>query len=130
MSSMKILIIITLLSLNACTTANISLPEQSVAHVVLVWMKSPGNAEHRQKIMEASRQLGLIDGVGTLNYGEPLPSDRDVVDDSFDVALYFEFTSQDAMNSYTTDPLHVQILREQIAPLTDHYIAYDFKIEP
>jgi hypothetical protein len=130
MSPMKILMLVALISLNACTTAYNSLPETSVAHVVLVWMTNPGNAEHRQKIMEASRQLGLIEGVGVLNYGESLPSDRKVVDDSFDVALYFEFTSEDAMNAYTADPLHVKILREQIAPLTDHYIVYDFNIEP
>lgn len=112
-------------------TVNILINEDEptpLAHVVLVWLKEPGNAAHRQQIIEASQQLTDIDGVLSVATGQSVPSQRDVVDDSFDVGLYVELESADALASYATDPLHVSILKNDIAPVTERYIVYDFEI--
>jgi hypothetical protein len=101
----------------------------AIAHVVLIWLKQPGNTQHQRQIIEASKQLEAIDGVLLVRSGLPVASERSVVDDSFDVALYFELASRQALVSYAQDPVHVKILQKVIAPFTDHYIVYDFEIE-
>ncbi len=101
--------------------------DTTVVHVVLVWLKEPGNPEHRQRIIEISREFETIPGVIDISVGEVVPSDRPIVDDSFDVGLYLTFSSIDAMNTYLADDRHQQALREVFRPLSERYIVYDFK---
>ncbi len=98
-----------------------------VVHVVMVWLKEPGNPEHRQRIIDATRKFETIPGVIDVSVGEVVPSDRPVVDDSFDVGLYLTFSSVEAMNIYLADERHQQALREIFRPLTERYIVYDFE---
>ncbi len=119
------------------TAAVVSLPvlaaepghDTAVVHVVLVWLKEPGNLEHRQRIIEISREFETIPGVIDVSVGEVVPSDRSIVDDSFDVGLYLTFSSVDAMNTYLADDRHQQALREVFRPLSERYIVYDFEDE-
>ena len=101
--------------------------DTTVVHVVLVWLKEPGNPEHRQRIIEISREFETIPGVIEVSVGEVVPSDRSIVDDSFDVGLYLTFSSVEAMNTYLADDRHQQALREIFRPLSERYIVYDFQ---
>ncbi len=101
--------------------------ESGVVHVVLVWLNEPGNAGHRQQIIEGSRKLREIPGVLTLHVGEVIPSDRDVVDASYDVALSLVFASQADLDAYLIHPLHKQTVRDVFAPIMDHYRVFDFR---
>ena len=101
--------------------------DSTVVHVVLVWLKEPGNLEHRQRIIEISREFETIPGVIDISVGEVVTSDRPIVDDSFDVGLYLTFSSVDAMNIYLADDRHQQALREVFQPLSERYIVYDFQ---
>ena len=117
------------------TAAVVSLPalaaepghDTTVVHVVLVWLKEPGNLEHRQRIIEISREFETIPGVIDVSVGEVVPSDRSIVDDSFDVGLYLTFSSVEAMNTYLADDRHQKALREIFRPLSERYIVYDFQ---
>lgn len=110
-------------------SVNMSVEQDPLAHVVLVWLKEPGNVAHRSQIVNASKRLEAIDGVIRVDAGQSIPSDRAVVDDSFDVGLYIELESPQALQAYATDPLHLEILKNDIAPLTERYIVYDFTIK-
>ncbi len=103
--------------------------ETRLAHVVLVWLKEPGNSAHRTQLVRASERLEEIDGVIRVKTGQSIPSDRAVVDDSFDVGIYIELESVEALKAYATDPAHLAILRNDIAPVTERYIVYDFEID-
>ena len=102
-------------------------PEELVVHVVLVWLKDAGNVEHRRQIIDATRKLADIPGVIDVHVGEPVPSDRQVVDDSFDVGLYLTFANADDMQAYLVDARHQAAVREIFGPLSERYIAYDFE---
>ena len=101
--------------------------DTTVVHVVLLWLKEPGNPEHRQRIVDATRGFETIPGVIDVRVGEVVTSDRPIVDDSFDVGLYLTFSSIDAMNTYLADDRHQQALREVFRPLSERYIVYDFE---
>lgn len=97
----------------------------SVLHVVFVWLKDPGNAAHRAQVIEASRSFADIDGVLEVRAGEPVASDRSIVDDSFDVGIYLRFATIDDMRAYLSDERHESALRDVLQPVTERYLVYD-----
>lgn len=100
-----------------------------IVHVVLVWLKEPGNPDHRARITEATRRFSEIPGVDEVRVGEPLPSERPTVDDSFDVGLYMTFRSEDALKNYLAHPEHKAAQRVILQPLVRKAVVYDFADE-
>ena len=99
---------------------------EPVAHVVLLWLEQPGNSEQRQQLISASQRLRDIPGVERLVIGEALASERAIVDDSFDVGLYFYFPDADTMRRYLVHPVHVEVVRNHIKPLVREIRVHDF----
>ena len=58
--------------------------------------------------------------------GECLPSDRAVVDSSYDVALVISFTNERALKAYTADPAHEKLVEEVVKPNVEKYVVFDF----
>ena len=112
--------------LSSCATIAPPAPKGSVDHVVMFWQKKPGNLQDRQKITDAMDRLRVIEGITFLDYGTAVPSDRPVVDDSFDVALLVRFKNVDALHDYESDPRHTKEVKEVLLPLTKKIQVYDF----
>ena len=102
-------------------------PDSRIVHVVLVWLKDPGNAEHRTRIIEATRSFSVIPGVEEIRVGGPVPSERATVDDSFDVGLYMVFSSKAALDAYAVHPLHQEAQQSVLRPLVAKVLVYDFR---
>ena len=100
-----------------------------VEHVVMVWLKHPGNAQERAKLIEASRQLREIPGVISVSGGTPIPSKRPIVDASFDVGLVIRFENAAAMNAYLTHPIHVKLTNEVLKPASRKVVVHDFTVQ-
>ena len=101
--------------------------EPRIVHVVLVWLKEPGNAEHRTQVIEATRSFSSIQGVEEIRVGEPLPSRRPTVDDSFDIGLYIVFSSEEALERYLAHPEHKAAQQSVLRPLVEKVVVYDFR---
>lgn len=97
-----------------------------VVHVVLIWLKEPGNQQHRNTIMEATRGFSKLPGVEQVRVGPPIPSERTSVDDSFDVGLYMIFGSTSDLDSYLQHPAHKEAQRTILGPLVERVLVYDF----
>ena len=119
------LVLLFALILPACSAA-LKSPDQTLEHVVVVWLKDPGNATHRQTIIDESEVLRTIPGVLSLKSGTVIPSERAIVDSSFDVALIVSFTDAAALQAYLVHPLHVQLVNETLKPLVAKIRVYDF----
>lgn len=107
-----------------------SMPDRSdgkVKHIVLVWLKDPGNVQDRRRLIETSHSFRKIPGVLDVSAGTPLESERPVVDDSFDVAVIITFQSTEAMQNYETHPIHIKAVEEVLRPVTDRMVVYDFE---
>jgi hypothetical protein len=100
---------------------------QTIEHIVIIWLKQPGNTDAQNTIIKASQALKTIPGVMAIKSGKAVPSQRTVVDSSFDVALIISFADQAALDAYLTHPLHLQLLEETIKPLVDRFRVYDLK---
>jgi hypothetical protein len=99
-----------------------------VAHVVLVWLKKPGDPAGRDAIVRSSKSLWSIPGVVSVRAGPAIPSDREVVDSTYDVGLVVLFSDEAAMRAYGSHPVHQRMVEEVIKPHVERYRVYDFKI--
>jgi hypothetical protein len=100
--------------------------DSRIVHVVLVWLSEPGNAEHRARVIAATREFSTFPGVEEIRVGEPVPSQRSTVDDSFDIGLYIVFSSKEALETYLAHPEHKAAQRSVLRPLVKKAIIYDF----
>lgn len=124
MSYISVLILTIILS--ACASnSNIKPIENSVIHVVLIWLQDAGNQEHMQKVAKITEQLKTIPEVKELRVGSSIPSNRKIVDDSFDLGIYMEFESKEDMEIYLQHPKHQEVTRKIIKPLTRKIVVYD-----
>ncbi len=113
------------LVLASCATTAPPAGSGTVDHIVLIWLKRPGNATDRQAILNASEDLRVIPGIQFLDAGTALASDRPVVDDSFDIGLTMRFDSAKSLQAYEKHPLHVEKVTQVLKPLSEKIHVYD-----
>ena len=101
-------------------------PADGVEHVVLCWLNEPGNAAHRDQVIRTTRELLMIPELRRLVVGQPLASERAIVDDSFDVGIVMNFEDAPALQRYLEHPEHVRRVREILQPLCQRVLVYDF----
>ena len=99
--------------------------EGRVQHVVVCWLKRPGNAEDRQRLMAAADGLRSLPGLKSISGGSVLPSARPMVESGYDVLFVMTFENEEALRAYEAHPLHQQAVRDVLQPLTSRVIVYD-----
>ena len=97
-----------------------------LTHVVLCWLKDSGNQDHRNQIIEITESFKKIPGVLDAGAGNPIMSDRDIVDDSFDVGIIIEVRNVDELKNYLDHPIHQKAKKDVLLPLVDRVLVYDF----
>jgi hypothetical protein len=115
-----------LLLLLFCNTATAEFTDRGVVHTVYLWLKDPGNQQHRERLLTATDRLRTIPGVEEIRFGEVIESSRDIVDDSFDVGIYFYFSDIASMNRYLVHPLHRKVVEQAIKPVVERIVVHDF----
>jgi len=98
----------------------------AVTHIVVCWLKTPGDSAARDKIIESSGALRDIPGVLSVSAGRMLPSTRPVVDSTYDVALVLVFRDEAALQAYDAHPIHQAMVRDVVRPLVSRFVVYDF----
>lgn len=109
-----------------CLSVKDAAIEKRVNHIVLCWLKEPGNIGQSKKIIEASRSFTDIPGVLEIRTGRAIKSDRDVVDDSFDVGICITLRTPEDLERYTTHPIHTAAIKNVLLPFVDRIVVYDF----
>ena len=85
----------------------------SFYHSVYFWLREGGEAEDAAKLADGCRTyLPGIPGIVTLNVGVPAGTARDVVDNSYGVALLIEFENKAAYDVYENHPDHLRFIAE------------------
>ena len=128
-----ILAAVTALVLSSCTTCPFgckTTPKGKVEHVVLVWLKRPGNAADRATLIATAKKFQAeIKQIQHLSVGPAVPSDRPIVDDSFDIGLVMRFASKADLDAYEKHPVHVKAVKEVLAPIAKKLLVYDIGCE-
>lgn len=121
------------LALSSCTSCPFgckTTPKGKVEHVVLVWLKHPGNAADRATVIATAKKFQAeIKEIQHLSVGPAVPSDRPVVDDSFDIGLVMRFASKADLDAYEKHPVHVNAVKQTLMPLAKKLQVYDIACE-
>ena len=116
--------------LSGCASAPKAAKTGKLYHVGLVWLKEPGNVEHRQKIIAAAHSFAReIPEVQFLSVGQTLPKKSSWADASFDICFVMRLEDKAAMDRYAKNPVHQQAAQEVFLPLSQKIVFYDFTSE-
>ena len=126
---MKFLWFLAILAFSSCVSINLgSRGEHKVLHhVVLCWLKESGNVESRERIVEVTKSFRKIPGVLEARAGQVVPSDRAIVDDSFDVGILVVVADAKGLTEYLEHPIHQKAKQEVLVPLVSKILVYDFQ---
>ena len=123
---MKGLLLLTLLAFSGCAGLG-TRHDGALQHLVLIWLKDAGNAEQRARIIEASKSFRDIPGVLDVQAGKAVASERDIVDDSFDVGILVVVPDDRRLREYLAHPIHQRVKNDVLLPLVEKILVYDFK---
>jgi len=97
------------------------------SHVVIFWTRPEKSSAVEELLAGAEKYLRPIPGVLSFHIGEMVPSDRDVVDQSYQVALNLIFPDKDAQDHYQVHPLHIEFVEKAFKPNCERVVVYDFE---
>jgi hypothetical protein len=116
--------------LTGCGTVSKPATAGKFYHVGLVWLKEPGNADHRQKVIAAAHSFAReIPEVEFLSVGQTLPKRSELIDASFDICFVMRLADQAALDRYGKHPVHQKAAQEVFLPLSQKILFYDFTSE-
>lgn len=99
-----------------------------IAHVVFIWVKPEVVAEASRKIIEGAKdELAALPMVRNLVAGKTLPSNRAVVDTTYNAALCMNFESKADLEAYLNHPKHLHYVETAIKPYVDRLLVYDIE---
>jgi len=104
---------------------NLKQEKKWIVHHVFFWLKNPGSAEDRNKLIEGVRSLAAIGTVRKLHVGIPAETEkRPVIDASYAVSELIFFDNLADQAAYQSDPVHLKFV-EQYSHLWEKVIVYD-----
>ena len=96
-----------------------------LVHTVIFRTRNKAQLSHLREGLETLKQ---IDGVEFIHIGEPVASERPVVDDFFDFALTVAFKDDEVgLKRYAEHPIHVNFVEKYIKPAGAKIQVYDIK---
>jgi hypothetical protein len=100
-------------------------PKYPVVHHVFFWLKNPGSAADRDKLVEGVKTLSKIKTVKELRVGIVANTEkRDVVDNTWAVSELMFFSDLAGQAAYQTDPVHLAFIKNY-GHLWEKVIVYD-----
>jgi hypothetical protein len=95
-------------------------------HHVYFWLKpDAGKAAKENLIADCRSLLAKVPGVQQLWAGEPAGNQREIVDNSYSVALAVVFLDRAAHDAYQEHPLHLEFIARH-EPHWQRLRVYDF----
>lgn len=93
-------------------------------HQVYFWLKNPGSATDRQKLIEGLKKLSAVKTIKNFHIGKPAGTTREVIDGSYSISWFTLFETGEDQASYQVDPIHLKFV-EECSPLWQKVIVYD-----
>jgi Stress responsive A/B Barrel Domain len=93
-------------------------------HHVYFWLKNHESKEDRDKLVAGLRKLSKVKTIKSFHIGEPAATNRDVIDHSYNISWCLFFKNKADQDSYQTDPIHLNFVKEN-ADLWTKVVVYD-----
>ena len=96
------------------------------SHIVIFWTKPEVENSEQLLIDGLNHYLPDIPGVVSMHVGKCAPSDRPVVDQSYQIALNITFKNKIVQDEYQVHPQHVEFVEKVFKEVCDKVVIYDF----
>lgn len=93
-------------------------------HTVYFWLQNNESDADREKLLEGLNMIKEIDLIRDGYVGVPAPTDREVIDSSYDFSITFIFENMDDEQAYQTHPTHLKFV-EEYGHLWERVVVYD-----
>jgi hypothetical protein len=100
-----------------------------IHHVVIFWLKHPGNAQDLVHLTRASEKFRTLPGVLRVETGRALPVRRTGIEQPFDLCVIFTFQDRAALKRFEVDPRHLAAVKSVLQPLVKRYAVYNSEAE-
>jgi len=97
-----------------------------ITHVMLFWLKRPGNVDDQNFLRRALRTLRRARGVNDVRVGRPMLVDRPSEEQSFDLGVVMTFRDRQALEKFERDQRREQAIDAMLRPLVRRYTVYNF----
>src|SRR5438270_4914361 len=97
-----------------------------VTHVMLFWLKRPGNVDDQNYLLRALRTLRRVRGVSDMRVGRPLLVDRPGLEESFDLGVVLIFRDREALEKFQRDQQPEKAIDAMLRSLVRRYSIYNF----
>ena len=97
------------------------------SHVVIFWADPAQPNAADELIAGANKYLRAIPGVLQFHVGKMSPSPRDLVEQSYQVALNLIFSSKAAEQAYQSHPEPLKFVEQCCQPFAKKVLVYDFE---
>lgn len=98
-----------------------------LVHQVFFWLKKPD--KDLKAVMKGCKEIGKLKSAHSYQVGVPAATvKRDVIDDSYHIALTVNFKSIEDHDLYQVDPVHLQFIEEH-KDKWEKVQVYDFDVE-
>lgn len=105
--------------------ATAAVPENRLfIHHVYFWLKNHDSKEDRDKLVAGLRKLSAVKTIKSFHIGEPAATNRDVIDRSYNISWCLFFNNKADQDSYQTDPIHLNFVKEN-SDLWTKVVVYD-----
>jgi hypothetical protein len=99
---------------------------RQVTHVMLFWLKRPGNVDDQNFLLRALRTLRSVRGVNDVRVGKSLPVARPALEQPFDLGVVMIFRHREALEKFERDQRREQAIDAMLRPLVRQYTVYNF----
>ena len=97
------------------------------SHVVIFWTDPDQPDAVNELIAGAERHLRSIPGIQHFHIGRMASSHRDVVDQTYQVALNVVFPDKKTQDDYQDHPQHVEFVETVFKRVCRKVVVYDFE---
>jgi hypothetical protein len=97
------------------------------SHVVIFWTFPDKPTAPDELVAGAKHYLADIPGLASFHVGRMVRSHRDVVDQSYQVALNLQFATKQEQDDYQVHPLHIEFVEKVFKPNCHRAVVYDFE---
>ena len=124
-----IFLICLILSLTSFNARAANARSGQVTHIILFWLKRPGNVDDQNVLLRGLRTLRRVRGVNDVRVGRPLLVDRPGLEQSFDLGVVVIFRDREALEKFERDPRRGGALDAMLQQLVRRYTVYNFANE-
>ncbi|MEP6823042.1 MAG: Dabb family protein [Chthoniobacterales bacterium] len=100
-----------------------------IKHVVVFWLKRPGNANERAPGARASESFRRLPGITHAEGGRGLPARRPGIEQSFDLCAIFTFRNRAELERFDASPDRRRAVETVLKPLVQRYTVSNSALE-